>query len=137
MKKIFCFLITLSAFHFAESQALFSGTAANSKGVISDATVDTLRYITNGSYNKKLAIQVLVSKTSGTMAGTVRLYGSNWDSTGTWIAVSDTLTLSNATTNTKYWELTEPTYKKFMILQSGGTTVKGYLRANIIGIKPN
>jgi len=129
MKK-FLLLATFIAgmLSVSDAQTKFKGTVTNPQSIISDATVDTSYLdITPGS-SSIMQIQVLVSRTSGTMAGTVRLYGTTWDSTGTWKPVGDTLTLSNAAVNEKTWTVTNPLYKRYYVLQSGGTTVKGYLR---------
>jgi len=137
VKKILVFLIAVLLFSVAHSQTSFTGTSSNSSGAIYNTTVDTLNLIMSGSYNEAVGIQVVATKTSGTMAGTVRLYGSIFGTTGTWEAVGDTLTLANQTTNSHYWTVTQPTYKYFRILQSGGTTVAGTLAAKALGIKPN
>ncbi len=116
------------------SQSLFTGTAVNPTAIISNATADTIK-LTVGADKRVTTISALISKTSGTMAGTVRLYGTMWDSTGTWFPLSDTLTLSDAAVNKKTWTITDNGYPKLYIIQSGGTTVKGYLRAKATAIK--
>lgn len=122
----------------ASAQQSFTGTTTNPTGAISNATVDTLNLTMSGNYNAVMTIHVLATRTAGTMAGTVRLYGSNYNNvTGTWTPVSDTLTTSNAATNQKVWTLTQPAFKYYQILQSGGTTVTGILSAKVLGIKPN
>lgn len=116
----------------------FTGTTTNPTIAISGSTVDTAMYSMSGLYNAKVTFQVLVNKTSGTMAGTVRLYGSNYVNTvGAWEPVSDTLTLTNSTTNKKTWELVEPCYKYYMVLQGGGSSVVGVMQVKVFGIKPN
>lgn len=121
----------------ASAQSSFSGTTTNPTGAILNATVDTLDLTMSGTYNAVMTVQVLATRSTGTMAGTVRLYGSNFKLTGTWDAVSDTLTVSNAATNSHTWTLSQPAYKYYRILQSGGTTVAGILSAKALGIKPN
>jgi len=120
-----------------EAQASFSPTVYNPTSAISNASIDTLNYTLSGNYNKQVGIQVVVNKTAGTAAGTARLYGSLFNSTGTWVPVGDTLTLSNVTTNTHYWTLTEPTYRYLRILVDGATTVTATVNAKALGIKPN
>jgi len=120
-----------------EAQASFSPTTYNPTSTITDTGIDTLNYMLSGNYNKQVGIQIAVTKATGTAAGTARLYGSLFNSTGTWIPVGDTLTLSNVSVNTHYWTLTEPTYRYLRILVDGGTTVSATAAAKIIGIKPN
>jgi len=126
--------MAMSIFSFVEAQSTFRGSTTNSTAKISNTTADTLNLPVTTN-NRIIGIDVLVSRTGGTMAGTVRLYGTTWDSTGTWHALGDTLTLSNAVTNTHKWDLTDNTYSKLYIIQSGGTTVTGYLRAKATAIK--
>ena len=118
------------------AQASFRGTTTNPTGAVLNATVDTLNYTVGVSEADAMTIQVLLTRSSGTVAATVRLYGSNYNNTaGAWVAVGDTLTLSNAATNTHTWTLSPPTYKYYQILQSGGTTVAGILSAKVQSIK--
>lgn len=121
----------------AQSPSSFSGTTTNPTGAVLNATIDTLNLTMSGAYNAVMTVQILLTKTSGTIAGTVRLYGSDFGSTGTWTAVSDTLTLADAATNQKVWTISQPAYKYYRILQSGGTTMAGTLAAKAYGIKPN
>ena len=143
MKKIlllFSFAVMLLAVtnEKAKAQTSLSFTATNPTGAVLNATVDTLNLTMSGAYSAVMTVQCLLTKTSGTVAGTVRLYGSNYNNvTGTWAAVGDTLTLSNAATNSHVWSITQPCYKYYQILQSGGTTVAGLLTCKALAIKPN
>jgi len=138
MKKILLMLAIIAATAFiSQAQTNFSYTATNPTGAILNATVDTLNLTVAPNYYAIMTIQALVTKTSGTMAGTVRLYGSNFNNVaGAWQPVSDTLTLTDATTNKKTWTLTQPCYRYYQILQSGGTTVAGTIVAKAYAIKP-
>ena len=140
MKKVYCMLIAVVTLLTAvqlKAQTSFSATATNPTGAVLNATTDTLNLTMSGAYNAVMTIHVLVTKSSGTMAGTVRLYGSNYNNTaGSWEPVSDTLTLANATTNKKVWTISQPCYKYYQILQSGGTTVAGIMTAKALAIKP-
>jgi hypothetical protein len=138
MKKILLMLFIIASTAFAlQAQTNFSYTSTNPTGAVLNATIDTLNLTVSPNYYEVMTIQALVTKTSGTMAGTVRLYGSNFNNVaGSWQAVSDTLTLSNATTNVKTWTLAKPGYKYYQILQSGGTTVAGTIVAKAYAIKP-
>ena len=142
MKKIAILLgMSLVLASSVNSQTLFKGTATNpgtlGETAVLNATVDTLDLEMSGSYSKVMTIHARLTKTSGTIAGTMRLYGSNWKTTGTWHPVSDTATLSNQSVNSKVWTITEPAYKYYRILQDGGTTMAGTLAAKALAIKPN
>lgn len=105
-----------------------------------DATIDTLNLVMSGAYNEVVTFQIRFLKAGsggGTVAGTVRLYGSDYGATGTWDAVGDTLTLANQTVNSHTWTVTKPAYKFYRILRSGGTTMLGTISARAFGIKPN
>lgn len=129
----------------AKSQVYFTGTtyeatASNVIGMV-DATIDTLNLTVSDPRTEKITIHLLVTRITGTMTGTVRLYGSNWNSTGTWVAVGDTATLSNAATNTHQWtvdytSVTQPRFQYYRILHSGGTTLTGTMGAAVTAKKP-
>lgn len=135
--KLILFVCTLLFCLSASSQVPFKGTTSNPTAAISNSSSDTLNLTMSGQYNKVMTIHVLATKSSGTMAGTVRLYGSNYNNVaGAWTPVSDTLTLQNNATNQKVWTLTEPAFKYYQIIQSGATTVAGLLQAVAMAIKP-
>ncbi len=138
MKKII-FLTMLFASIIAfktEAQTSFTGTTTNPTGAILNATVDTLNLTMSGEYNKVMVVQLFVTRSSGTLAGTVRLYGSNFNVTSSWEPVGDTMTLTNAATNKHTWTLTEPGYKYYRALQDGGTTMAGIMAIKAVGLKP-
>ena len=138
MKKIiFIFAFLLSATLCLQAQTAFSPTATNTAGAVLNATVDTLNFTVAPNYYEVMTIQALVTKVSGTMAGTVRLYGSNFNNVaGAWEPVGDTLTLANSVKNVKTWTLSKPSYRYYQLLQSGGTTVAGTITARAYAIKP-
>lgn len=102
-----------------------------------DAGVDTLNLTLGGTTNLLLKVQFRASKTSGTVAGTARLYGSLYGTTSTWTAVGDTATLTNVTINKHDWNLTgnDLGWKYLRILRDGGTTMAGTQSAKVLGIK--
>lgn len=116
----------------------FSVTVPTIEVGILDAAIDTLGLTLSGTYNSLIKVTARVLKTSGTIAGTVRLYGSNYGTTSTWHAIGDTLTLSNAAVNDHDWNLTgnDTGWKYLRILQSGGTTMVGTLSVRALGLKP-
>lgn len=160
MKKIWLVLLVLSAAlvmpHKTEAQiGDFKGTTTtpavitantiaggfgtyNSYEVpILNATVDTLQTTLSGQTNILIKVVARVLKTSGTIAGTIRLYGSTYGTTGTWHPVGDTLTTSNAAVNEHQWNLTgnDLGWKYLRALQDGGTTMVGTLSIKAYGIK--
>lgn len=78
--------------------------------------------------HEQLSIQITATKVSGTIAGTAILYGSvdgtNYNAIG-----SDTLTLTNVTTNTKVWVLTNANYAYYKVTVTGS----GTMAATIVG----
>lgn len=136
MKKILATLVVAFSSFVAMSQVSFTGTTHNPTGAVLNATVDTLNFRAVATDVDKMSVQVLLARSTGTVAGTVRLYGSNYNNTaGAWEAVGDTLTLSNAATNVFTWTLSPPTYKYYQIRQSGGTTMAGILSAKVWFVK--
>lgn len=132
----------------AQTTSCFTGTTTNPavscENAVLNATIDTLNLQMSGQFNEVMTVQVRLTKTSGTIAGTARLYGSNYGpgttgllGTGTWDAVGDTLTLANQAVNSHTWTISKPCYAYYRILQSGGTTMAGTMSARALGIKPN
>lgn len=82
-----------------------------------DNTESITKYIKVTGSHRSASLQVVVTKISGTVAGTIRLVGSNdginfVDISSPSIAISalrpaytDTLTCTNVTTNTKIWDI--------------------------------
>lgn len=94
--------------------------------------------LTTSQYYDKISVQVVVTKLSGTAAGTVTLQGSNdgvnyvtYNST---LSSARTLTVTNQTTNTAVFVITGTPYKYHRLSYTGsGTmscTLKGYLLPN-------
>lgn len=118
----------------ASAQTAFSGTTTNPNRFMYNTTVDTAN-LTLSAVNKTVIVTAFIHKHSGTMAGTVRLYGSNYrDSTGSWIAVGDTMTLTDASAGHQ-WVVSPCGYKYLRLLHSGGTTLTGTLNATAIAFK--
>jgi hypothetical protein len=110
-----------------KAQVSFVGTATNSTNAITNTSVDTCYYTLSYSY-ATISIQPVVTKSTGTMAGTSVLYksvnGTNWVATG------DTLTLTNVTTNTTVWEKVSAC-RYWRIITGGATTVTGSVAAKL------
>lgn len=110
-----------------KAQGSFSQTATNPTGAITNTSVDTMTYTLKHVY-LLVSIQPVVTKATGTMAGWAVLdysvNGTNWN-IGT-----DTLALSNITTNTTVWNKSTAS-KYFRIRVGGATTVTGTASAKI------
>ena len=115
-------------FYTAHSQTAFSHTASNPTGAILNTSADTMNYNLQKGYNL-LSIQPVITKATGTMAGTTVLYysvdGTNWVTTG------DSQTNTNVTTNTTVWNKTSAA-RYWRIITSGATTVTATTAAKII-----
>ena len=98
---------------------LVAGDTVSNSGTLSKTITLTAGY-------EGVVIQPVITKLSGTVAGTVVLYesldGTNYKSTG------DTLTLANATTNTVVWKKTSPIPVYYKLTQGGGSSMSAILR---------
>lgn len=129
MKKImFLLFFSIIAFQFSQAQVAFSQTASNATGAITNTSVDTMTYSAIRSYNL-VSIQPVVTKATGTMAGWAVL---DYSIDGTnWYVGTDTLSLTNITTNTIVWnKATSARYYRIRV--GGATTVTGTCTAKII-----
>lgn len=128
MKKII-FLIAFTVALFGvktEAQTAFNYTATNPTGAILNTSVDTMTFTVSKSYSM-ISIQPVITRATGTMAGTAILaYSVN----GTNYVNSDTLTLSNAATNTTVWNKVSAA-RYWRIIRSGATTVTGTSAAKL------
>ncbi len=134
MKKlIFIFILSLSvcATNAQMRSAVFTQTTFNPSGTVTNTGSDTMSLTTTNAFDV-IGIQPTYLRASGTAAGTMVLYGSI-DGTR-FVAVGDTLTLSNAATNTGIWTLNAPVYTYYRIITTGGTTVSAttQARANLL-----
>lgn len=117
---------TASTFRFAR-------TATNSTSRFFNTTPDTVTLYLPGYY-KTVAFQPVVTKDSGTVTGTVIIYGSidgiNFQSTG------DTLTLANQTTNTAFFSHTDPYWVYYRARAIGSGTMAAKLQVYYTARKP-
>lgn len=120
-------LFSLTAY-LSQAQVAFSQTASNPTGAITDTGIDTMAYTALRSYNL-VSIQPIVTKATGTMSGWAVL---DYSINGTnWYVGTDTLSLTNITTNTIVWnKATAARY--FRIRVGGATSVTGTCTAKII-----
>lgn len=129
MKQIkFLLLFLLVGFITQAQTGTFSHTASNPTGAVVNTSVDTMSYTLSKGY-QLVGIQTIITKVSGTVAGTSVLYGSidgvNFVSTG------DTLTNTNVATNSFLVTKATP-YKYWRILTTGSGTMSATTAAKII-----
>jgi hypothetical protein len=125
MKKILSVLFLIAAIAFtapqAHSQASVLITSTDTL-VNTDTAYISLPTATGGYY--AVGIQAVVTKVSGTAAGTAIIQGS-LDGTNYVTIGTDTLTFTNVTTNTKVWEITPSVYQYHRVrFISSGTVVE-------------
>lgn len=110
-------------------------------GSTSDTIVNTATgYVglTVNNYYKEVSIQTVITKISGTVAGTVTLQGSNdgtnYVTVSTSYSDAQTHTATNVATSSKLFTITGSPYKYYRLSYTGsGTmsaTIKGYLVPN-------
>jgi uncharacterized membrane protein len=118
-KLIFLLMSVLGLLSVAQAQ-----TPISSKATGDTATDATTKYVSTGvAFKDMVGIQVIVTKVSGTVAGTVLLQGTI-DGTNYVDVNTDTLTLTNQATNTKVWALSSVPYRIYRVkLTTTGTQV--------------
>ncbi len=127
MRKLLCLIALAAVFTTSKAQTAFKYTATNPTGAILNTSVDTMNYSMLKGY-RLVTIQPVFTRATGTMAGTAIL---SYSVNGTNFVNSDTLTLTNAATNTIVWnKVTAARY--WRIIRSGATTVTGTSAAKII-----
>jgi len=109
----------------AQATMTQTGTSGASKTTNTNTDTSYHRSDLAGQTNNfaNLTIQAVVTKTSGTVAGSAILYASldnsNWTAIG-----SDTLTLANQATNFHLWHVTSSLYRYYRItVLTSGTQV--------------
>lgn len=126
MKKIILITLLIGFNAALFSQSAFRQTVSNPTGAITNTGIDSMYFTLPGVF-KLVSIQPLITKATGTMAGTAILSysvnGSNYVS-------SDTLTLGNSTVNTVVWNKSTAA-KYFRIITGGATTVTALVSAKI------
>lgn len=127
MKKIISLLICAVLLTVAvNAQTAFRYTTSNPTGAFTNTAADTMTYTLAKSYSH-ITIVPVITRATGTMAGTVILSCSV---DGTTYNNTDTLTTTNAATNTTVWEKTSAA-RYWRIIRSGATTVTGTSAAKI------
>lgn len=127
--------MALIAFGFGVNAQVitFSHTASNPTGTVTNTGTDTMTALIPG-YSEATGIQLVVTKTSGTVGGVARLYGSI-DGTN-YVATGDTLALADAAVNTIIWIKAVPVYVNYRIRTTGAGTMVATTSAKAVQRKP-
>lgn len=115
--------------HTAKAQANFVGTSANPTRAILNTSADTAKYTLSAPYSI-VSIEAKVTKSSGTMAGKIYVWGSVG---GVLYTVLDSASLSNSATQYATFNFTNRAWRYWLVIQSGGTNVAGILNAKVDG----
>jgi hypothetical protein len=132
MKKLLSLIVVmvLAGSTFAQKATLMPLVAGDT--VTNSGTVSKVLPVFTAGYSG-VVIQPVLTKLSGTAAGTIILYesldGTNYKSTG------DTLTLTNVTTNTVVWKKTSPVPVYYKAVAGGGSSVSAVLRIYYVARK--
>lgn len=95
-------------------------------------TTATTAIIKAGSNYSNVSLQAVITKVSGTIAGTAKLYGS-LDGINYLKIATDTLALANVTTNTYIWTPGPAKYLYYKINVVGVGTMKATMKGWFIG----
>ena len=116
------FLLLGSVMNESQAQGVvFAKTASNPNGAITDTGIDTSTYRFTRGYSKIL-FGMTYTRATGTAAGTAILEYKISSSDNYKSAVGDTLTLTNAASQTVYWNKEIPA-RYWRVRVGGGTTV--------------
>ena len=126
MKKLLIFLIASAISLAGFSQTAFLNTASNPTGAITNNSIDTVYYVTSRSY-PLTTIQAVITKTSGTIAGTYVL--SNSVDGVNYVNIS-TISIVDGAINTNVWS-TASAARYWRIITGGSTTVAATVKAYI------
>ena len=131
MKKLLFLLVAMIAMITVDAQkAVFTMTG-------SDTIVNTASVSVSQTYSSEygnVAFQAVVTKVSGTVAGTVLLQGS-LDGTNYVDISTDTLSLTDVATQSKLWSVDANPYKYYRLKGTGSGTmaaiIAGYALARV------
>jgi hypothetical protein len=138
MKK-FILIAVLGLFTFAASAQVSNMTSQYSQTTDTVTNAGTkYMYITSSNSQENISVQAVITKTSGTVAGTYFIQGSldgtNYVSD---IVASDSVTATNVTTNTKIWVLDSKAYKYYRVGYTGNGTMVATLKGYFFYNNPN
>jgi len=130
MKKIIMFLSFVLAVMMTQAQTSVTNLSNFQDTITNTGTVSPGVNMVN-SY-EQASFQVVVTKISGTVAGTGLLQAS-LDGTNYVDISTDTLTLTNQTTNTKLWNAGAVKYKYYRVKVTGSGTMSAHVKGYWIG----
>jgi len=133
MKNLILFLFVVLASFGASAQTQYTYSMTGSGDTLTDTGTDSVYYALN-SYYKTVTVQFEVTKISGTVAGTAKLYATVDGSNYTQIA-TDTLALADVTTNSKIWVVSGSPYAKYKVEVVGVGTQTSSFVGTIYGSK--
>jgi len=128
MKKILIGMLFCGLAFIGQSQNTVT-TMTGSGDTITNATPDAVLLPVNYTH-ENLSVQIRVTKISGTVAGTAILSASN-DGVNYVAIGSDTLTLTDVTTNTKIWPLTNANYLYYKVTVTGSGTMTASIHGKL------
>lgn len=138
MKK-FILIAILGLFSFAADAQVTNMVSRYSNTTDTVANTDTkYMYVTVTASHENVSIQPVITKVSGTVAGTYFVQGSldgtNYVSN---IVASDSVTATNVTTNTVVWVLDSKAYKYYRVGYTGSGTMNATLKSYFLSNNPN
>lgn len=130
MKKLFLLLAFSLLSLVSNAQSAVTSMTGNGAAITNTGTASVT--ITPQIYYEQIAFQAVITKVSGTVGGYAYVQASN-DNTN-FVTISDSLALTNITTNTKVFVLTNNPYMYYRIYAEGtGTmaaTLSGYCKTS-------
>lgn len=136
MKKIiiflsFAFAMTTVVNAQSQSATTMNQTATNTTGTYSNSGADTTYIKAIGNY-ASVAIQGVVTKVSGTAAGTGWLYGS-LDGVNYEKIASDSLKVTNTSKSTHIWVMKPSSYLYYKTIVTGTGTMSASYKSYFLG----
>jgi len=122
MKKLILLLVVLFAGLGLSAQTNFTNSGDT---ITNSGTVSATAEIKNAG---GVSVQAVVTKISGTVAGTAVLQGS-LDGTTYYTFAADTLTLSDVSSQTLIWNVAENYYVNYKVLFTGSGTMSAKAEA--------
>lgn len=131
MKKLFLLAILFAIASIGSAQVTPMTSIYNHPtDTVTNAGINFV-YATSLNSQSNLSVQPVITKISGTIAGTYYLQGS-LDGVNYLSIVGDSTVATNVTTNTKVWFLATKYFKYYRIGYTGTGTMSGTLRGYIL-----
>ncbi len=133
MKKILL-IASLSLFALTSFAQSATVTMTGTGDTIVDTGTDFVVKQVEGVY-QSVSVQAVFTKVGGTVAGTAILYASV-DGTNYIRVNTDTLTMTNVTTNTKIWIVDDSSFMYYKVVFLGVGTMSGIVKGYLFGTSP-